>query len=101
MNQQLSKKYTILNKVLNTLVKRKFGKHYSIRLNSLHFIDNRTDIFYLYTCAEKITLKTIKPVSINELVSIKEFILFNINTALLCVDSSDYMEVTDVEIIII
>lgn len=96
----ITKVYILLNKVLNTLVRRKFGKHYSIRLNSLCFIANRTNVFYSHTCSEKIALKTNRPVSINELVSIKEFILLNINIALLCVDSNDYKEVSDVEIII-
>jgi hypothetical protein len=96
----ISKVYVLLNKVLNTLVRRKFGKQYFIRLNSLRFISNRTDNFYLKTCSEKITLKTIKPVSLNELVSIKDFLLFYINTTLMCIDSKGYIEVIDVEIII-
>jgi hypothetical protein len=100
MNKQLSKNYTIVNKVLNILIRRKFGKHYFIRLNSLHFVSNRTDVFYLHTCSEKITLKAIEPVSITELISIREFILLKINSALLCIDYKSYVEVTDVEIII-
>ena len=51
--------------------------------------------------AEKITLKTIKPVSLNELVSIKDFLLFYINTALMCIDSKSYLEVVNVEITIL
>lgn len=95
-----NKIYALLNKVLNTLVRKKFGKQYSIRLNSLHFVSNRTDVFYLHTCSEKITLKAIEPVSITELISIREFILLKINSALLCIDYKSYVEVTDVEIII-
>jgi hypothetical protein len=56
----ISKVYVLLNKVLNTLVRRKFGKHYSIRLNSLCFIANRTNVFHLQTCSEKITLKILE-----------------------------------------
>jgi hypothetical protein len=97
----ISKVYVLLNKVLNTLIRRKFGKHYSIRLNSLRFISNRTDNFYLQACSEKITLKTIKPASLNELVVIKEFLLFNINTVLMCIDSKSYLEVVNVEITIL
>jgi hypothetical protein len=96
-----NKIYALLNKVLNTLVRKKFGKQYSIRLNSLHFVSNRTDVFYLHTCSEKISLKAIEPVSITELISIREFILFKINSALLCIDYKSYVEVTDIEIIII
>jgi hypothetical protein len=97
----LTESYVLINKVLNTLVHRKFGKQYSIRLNSLRFISNRTDNFYLQSCSEKITLKSIKPLSLNELVSIKDFLLFNINTALMCVDYSSYIEVVDIEITIL
>jgi hypothetical protein len=97
----LSESYVLINKVLNKLVRRKFGKQYSIRLNSLCYISNRTDNFYLQSSSEKITLKTIKPVSLNELVSIKDFLLFYINTTLMCIDSKSYLEVVNVEILII
>ena len=93
--------YVLLNKVLNTLVRKNFGKHYSIRLNSLCFIANRTNIFYSYTCSEKITLKSLKPINMNELIQIKEFLLFYTNTALLCIDSEGYIEVEDLELKIV
>ena len=97
----LSESYVLINKVLNTLVRRQFGKQYSIRLNSLCFISNRTDIFSLHSCSEKITLKSNKPVSFNELILIKGFLIFNINTALMCIDNSSCIKVVDVEIIIL
>lgn len=93
--------YNLLNKVLNTLVRRKFGKQFSIRLNSLRFFSNRTNAYYHKTCSERIIIKSVKPVTMNELMLIKEFILFNINSALLCIDSNSYMEVVEVDIIII
>jgi len=93
--------YILLNKVLYNLIRKKFGPHFSIRLNSLKFISNRTNIFYLHTCTEKLSLKSIKPVSINELIIIKQFILFNINISLHCIECKSYMEVTDVEIMIV
>jgi hypothetical protein len=37
----------------------------------------------------------------NELIQIKEFLLFNINTALLCIDLECYIEVEDIELKII
>jgi hypothetical protein len=97
----LPESYVLINKVLNTLVRRKFGNQYSIRLNSLRFISNRTDNFYLESCSEKITLKTIKPVSLNELILIKGFLIFFINTVLMCIDNSNCIKVVDVEIIIL
>lgn len=92
--------YILLNKVLNTLIRRKFGKQYFIRLNSLTFISNRTNVNYFKTSSEKITIKSLKPIQMNELIQIKEFLLFNINSALLCIDTEFYIEVTNVEIII-
>ena len=96
----ISKVYVLLNKVLNTLVKRKFGNQYFIRINSLTFISNRTNVNYFKTSYERITIKSLKPIKMNELIQIKEFLLFNINSALLCIDTEFYIEVTDVEIII-
>ena len=101
IDYSISKVYVLLNKVLNTLVRKKFGKQYSIRLNSLCFIANRTNIHYSHTCSEKITLKSLRPIDMNELLLIKEFLLFNINTALICIDSECYMEVEALEIKII
>ena len=92
--------YILLNKVLNTLIRRKFGKQYFIRLNSLTFISNRTNVNYFKTSSERITIKSLKPIQMNELIQIKEFLLFNINSALLCIDTEFYIEVTNVEIII-
>jgi hypothetical protein len=101
INYSISKVYVLLNKVLNTLVRKKFGKQYSIRLNSLCFIANRTNVYYSQTCLEKVSLKSVKPIDINELLLIKEFLLFNINTALLCINSEFYIEVEELEIMII
>ena len=100
IDYSISKVYVLLNKVLNTLVRKKFGKQYSIRLNSLCFIANRTNVYYSHTCSEKITLKSLRPIDMNELLLIKEFLLFNINTALICIDFECYMEVGDIEIVI-
>ena len=97
----ISKVYVLLNKVLNTLVRKKFGKQYSIRLNSLCFISNRTNFYYSHKCSEKIILKSFKPIQMNDLIKIKEFLLFNINTALLCIDLECYIEVGDIELKII
>ena len=101
IDYSISNVYLLLNKVLNTLVRKKFGKHYSIRLNSLCFIAKRTNVFFSNTCSEKITLKSLKPINMKELIQIKEFLLFYINTALLCINSEFYIEVDELEIIII
>ena len=97
----ISKVYVLLNKILNTLVKKKYGSHYSIRLNSLCFMSNRTTISFKNEFSEKITLKSQKPTSLNELNLIKEFLLFNINSALICIENDSYMEVVEIELVLI
>lgn len=101
IDYSISKVYVLLNKVLNALVRKKFGKQYSIRLNSLCFIDNRTNVYYSQTCLEKVSLKSVKPIDINELLLIKEFLLFNINNVLLCIDSDGYIEVGEIKLAIV
>ncbi len=97
----ISKVYVLLNKILNTLVKKKYGSHYSIRLNSLCFMSNRTTIYLKNEFMEKITLKSQKPTSLNELNLIKEYLLFNINSALICIDNDSYIEVVEIELVLI
>ena len=96
----ISKVYVLLNKILNTLIKKKYGSHYSIRLNALCFMSNRTTISLKNKFAEKIILKSQKPISLNELNLIKEFLLFNINSALICIDTDSHIAVVDIEFII-
>lgn len=97
----IQKVFVLLNKALNTLVKRKYGKQFSVRLNSIHFIENRTNIYYFHYCLEKISLKSKKPVLMSELESIEQFILININSALICIEPAINMEVREVEVTII
>ena len=97
----ISKVYVLLNKILNTLVKKKYGSHYTIRLNSLNFMSNRTAISLKNEFAEKIILKTQKPISLVQLNLIKDFLLYNMNSALMCIDSESYIEVIDIELVII
>jgi hypothetical protein len=96
-----NKVYITINKVLNILIRRKFGNQYSIRLNSLRFISNRTNIFYFHNCCEKIILKSNKPVTIDELNHIHDYLVFQINSALKCIDSENYRLVSEIELVII
>ena len=100
INYSISKVYVLLNKVLNTLVRKKFGKQYSIRLNSLCFKDKRTDIFHIYNCCKKIILKSLKLVTNNELIQINEYLLFYINSALKRIDSNSYPNIEEIELLI-
>lgn len=100
IENSISKVYVLLNKVLNTLVKKKFGKQYSIRLNSLCFLSNSTNVYYSDTCSEKIILKSSKPIQMNELIQIKEFLLFNLNNVSKCINLEYYIEVEGIIIVI-
>lgn len=97
----ISKVYVLLNKILNTLIKKNYGSHYSVRLNSLYFMTNRTKVFNNYTSSEQITLKSLQPITLKELNLIKDFLLCNLNSALMCIDMESYIEVVDIEITIL
>lgn len=96
----ISKVYVLLNRILNTLIKKKYGSYYSIRLNALCFMSNRTAMSLKKEFAEKITLKSQKPTSLKELNLIKEFLLFNINSALMCIEIDSYIEVVEIELVL-
>jgi WD40 repeat protein len=96
MSGSLDKTIKIWN---NSLLIATFTDHFNF-VYSLRYFSNRTNVNYHHTCSEKITLKSIKPLPFDELISIKGFLVCNINTALMCIDSKGYIEVIDVEIII-
>ena len=98
---QLSKVYLLINKLLNKLLRRKFGKQYSVRLNSFCFIANRTNVCYSDSCTEQITIISFKPIQMDKLILIKEFLLFNINSVLLCINSVGYIEVVEINLVIV
>jgi hypothetical protein len=64
-------------------------------------MSKRKNVFHTQTCYEKITLKSLKPINIKEVNLIKDFLLFNLNSALMCIDNDNYIEVVDIELLII
>lgn len=96
----ISKTFILLNKVLNTLIKKKYGSHFSVRLNSLCFMSNRTTISLKDEFAEKFTLKSKKPTSLKDLNTINDFLLFKLNSALMCIETDSYIEVVIIELTI-
>lgn len=96
-----SKFYILLNKVLNALVRKNFGKHYSVRINSLCFVSNRTNANTPSTCTEIVLIKSKKQIDFNELMLIQKFLTFNINSAQLCIDSNWFIEVDYIKLVII
>jgi hypothetical protein len=96
-----SKVYQLINKVLNILVRREFGKHYTVRLNSLCFLSNRSNATNPPTCSEIVLIKSKKQIDFNELLLIQKFITFNINSAQLCIDSNWFIEVDYIKLVII
>jgi hypothetical protein len=67
--------YVLLTKGLNSLVRMKFGKQFSVRLNSIHFFRTEPKFIILIIVLEKIYLKSNKPVLVSELESIELLIL--------------------------
>jgi hypothetical protein len=52
----------------------------------------------LYYFREYITIKSLKPIHMNEPPLIKEFLFLNINTALLFIDTAYYIEVVELDL---
>ena len=96
-----NKVYIITNKILNILVRKNFGKHYSVRINSLCFVSNRTNANNPSTCTEIVLIKSKKQIDFNELLLIQKFLTFNINSAQLCIDSNWFIEVDYIKLVII
>ena len=92
--------YVLLNRVLNILVRKKFGKQISARLNSLRFIDKRASKLNMHNYSKKIILKSLKPVTINELNQINKYLLLQIDSDLKCIDSNIYPYIEEIELLI-
>lgn len=99
-----SRIYKIVNKFLYKIVKKKYGPHIVVRLNSLTFTGNRTLVFEkksICTITEEINLKIDKKVSLDELISIHQFLINQLNCILIMVESNDYIEVTSVRLVVV
>jgi hypothetical protein len=99
-----SRVFKIVNKFLYKIVKKKYGPHIVVRINSLTFTGNRQVVFVKksdYTITEEINLKTNKKVSLDELMSIHQFLLNQLNCILMMIELDDYIEVTSIRLVVV
>ena len=94
--------YKIANKTLNKTLRKKFGNDYSVRINAIKFIENRTNIHYpnLNFIVEEISIKSKKRMTFSSLKLINDFLLNQLNTILLMVELDDYIEATSICLIV-
>lgn len=99
-----SRVFIIVNKFLYKIVKKKYGTHIVVRLNSLTFTGNRPVVIEkksICNVTEEIILKINKKVSLDELISIHQFILNQLNCILMMVESDNYIEVTSIRLVVV
>lgn len=99
MNQLISASNVIKvsNRVLNKLVRKRFGNHITIRINSLHFISNCYMDYDFFIPA--INLKSSKRVSLNELNIINIFLINQLNTVLKMTETGVNVKIINVRIL--
>ena len=91
----------ITNEILNTLLKRRFGNDYTIRIDSIIYYKNRDHRngfkpFY----EDKMYLITPKNVRLSLIQEIYDFILVKFNHFSSCFDSNNYIPIEDINIIL-
>lgn len=99
-NPKLYYTYKLVNKLLSRSLLEDLGADVSIRLSPLKFILNRTHYHFWIEGVEQISVTVQHPVPLNELKTIEEKILSNINMILRCVELENYKEVKKLDILI-
>lgn len=86
----------VSNRLLNKLVRNRFGNHITIRINSIHFLSNylSNDSF-----VPEIILKSSKRVSLNELNIINIFLINQLNTILKITETGVNVKIVNVRIL--
>ncbi len=94
--------YRIANKILNKSLRKKFGEDYSLRINAIKFIENRTNPHYTYLnfIIDEVYLKSKKRMSFGLIKLINDFLFHQLNTILLMVETDEYVEVSSICLIV-
>jgi hypothetical protein len=87
----------ITNRVLYKLVRKRFGTHITIRINSLHFLSNCYKGYDLFV--PEIKLKSSICVSLGELNSISKFLINQLNTILKITETGVNVKIINVRIL--
>lgn len=94
----VSKIINITNRLLNKLVKKRFGNHITIRVNSIHFLSNCYLDFGSFV--PEINLKTSKRISLDELKNIDFFLLNQLNTILKMTLTDFYVKIINIRLLV-
>ena len=87
----------VYNRLLNKLVKKRFGNHITIRINSLQFLSNCFLDYHSFV--PEIILKSSKRVSLNELNIINIFLINQLNTILKITETGVNVKIINVRIL--
>ncbi len=94
----VSKIINITNKLLNKLVKKRFGNHITIRVNSIHFLSNCYLDNGLFV--PEINLKSSKRVSLEELNNIDVFLKNQLNIILKITENKALKDIVKIRILV-
>jgi hypothetical protein len=94
----VSKIINITNRLLNKLVKKRFGNHITIRVNSLHFISNSYMDYHSFI--PEINLKSSKRVSLEELNNIDIFLKNQLNIILKITENKVLKDIVKIRILV-
>ena len=87
----------ITNRILNKLVRKRFGTHITIRINALHFLSNCYMGYGLFV--PEIKLKSSICVSLDELNSISKFLINQLNTILKITETGVNVKIINIRIL--
>lgn len=88
----------VSNRVLNKLVRKRFGNHITIRINSLQFLSNHNLICNSFV--PEINLKSSKRVSLEELNTIDIFLKNQLNIILKITDTNLLTDIVKIRILV-
>ena len=88
----------VSNRLLNELVKKRFGNHITIRVNSIHFLSNCYLDNGLFV--PEINLKTSKRISLDELKNIDFFLLNQLDTILKMTLTDIYVKIINIRLLV-
>lgn len=93
-----TKVLNIANRVLNKLVRKRFGNHITIRINSLQFLSNHNLICNSFV--PEINLKSSKRVSLEELNTIDVFLKNQLNIILKMTETNLLTDIVKIRILV-
>jgi hypothetical protein len=90
--------YRIANNILNKSLRKTYGKDYTVRINAIKFIENRTNHQYKTPnlIIDEIYFKSNKRVSLSFIKLINDFLFHKLNIILRMIELDDYKKVSSI-----